>query len=54
VLGAGGEVLLQVGPAALDLGYRYRRIVATGLASAINAGRDYNIHEVRAGIGFGF
>lgn len=54
LLGAGGGVLVQGGPLALDLGYRYKQIVATGVASAVNAGRAYRINEVRIGLGLRF
>ena len=54
LLGAGGGVLLQGGPLALDLGYRYKKILATGVASALNAGRDYQVNEVRIGLGVRF
>lgn len=54
LLGAGGGVLLQGGPVALDLGYRYRKILATGVASALNAGKDYQVNEVRVGLGVRF
>jgi hypothetical protein len=54
LLGAGGGVLLQGGPLTLDLGYRYKKILATGLASALNAGSDYQVNEVRIGLGVRF
>src|SRR6476659_6030429 len=47
LLGAGGGVLLQGGPLALDVGYRYKKILATGVASALNAGRDYQVNAAR-------
>lgn len=54
LLGAGGGVLLQGGPVALDLGYRYKKIMATGVASALNAGRDYQVNEARVGLSVRF
>lgn len=54
ILGAGGGVLLQGGPVAVDIGYRYKKILATGAASFLNGGRPYQINEVRIGIGIGF
>lgn len=54
LLGAGGGVLLQGGPVAVDLGYRYKKILAGGVASAVNAGRDYQVNEVRIGLGVRF
>jgi hypothetical protein len=55
MLGAGGGVLVQGGPVTLDLGYRYKKILAGGtVASALNAGSAYNINQVRVGIGVRF
>ena len=54
LLGVGGGVLLQGGPLALDLGYRYKKILAGGVASALNGGSDYQINEVRIGLGVRF
>jgi len=54
MLGAGGGVLLQGGPLALDVGYRYKKILATGVASALNAGNAYQVNEARIGFGIRF
>jgi len=54
LLGVGGGVLLQGGPLALDLGYRYKKILAGGVASALNGGSDYQVNEVRIGLGVRF
>ena len=54
MLGAGGGVLLLGGPVALVLGYRYKKIMATGVASALNAGRDYQVNEARVGLSIRF
>jgi len=54
MLGVGGGVVLQGGPLALDLGYRYKKIMASGTASALNLGNPYQVHEVRIGLGFRF
>jgi hypothetical protein len=54
LLGAGGGVVLQGGPLALDFGYRYKKILATGVASAVNAGNAYQVNEVRIGLGVRF
>jgi hypothetical protein len=54
LLGAGGGVLLQGGPLALDVGYRYKKILASGVASALNAGNAYRVNEARIGIGVRF
>ena len=54
MLGAGGGVVFQGGPLALDVGYRYKKIMATGAASALNGGNPYQVNEVRIGLGFRF
>jgi hypothetical protein len=54
LLGVGGGVLLESGPLAVDVGYRYKKIMATGVASAFNAGNPYQVNEVRVGLGFRF
>jgi hypothetical protein len=54
MLGVGGGVFLQGGPLALDLGYRYRKIMAGGIASALNEGNDFQVNEVRIGVGVRF
>jgi opacity protein-like surface antigen len=54
LLGVGGGVVLQGGPIALDIGYRYKKIMATGVASAINLRNDYQVNQVRIGLGFRF
>jgi len=55
LLGVGGGVLVQGGPLSLDLGYRYKRIMAGNtLASALNAGNPYEVNQVRIGLGVRF
>jgi hypothetical protein len=54
MLGAGAGVVLQGGPLAVDIGYRYKKIMATGVASALNGGRDYHVNDVRIGVGISF
>ena len=54
LLGVGGGVVVQGGPIALDIGYRYKKIMATGVASAINLRNDYQVNQVRIGLGFRF
>jgi hypothetical protein len=55
MLGAGGGMLVQSGPVTLDLGYRYKKILAGGsVASALNAGSAYNVNQVRVGVGLRF
>jgi hypothetical protein len=55
MLGVGTGVLLQGGPISVDLGYRYKKISAGNtLASVLNAGKDFQINQVRVGIGVRF
>jgi len=54
MFGVGGGIVFQGGPIALDVGYRYKRIVASGLPSVLNGGNDYNINDVRIGLGVRF
>lgn len=54
MLGAGGGIVLQGGPIALDIGYRYRKIMASGVSAALNGGRPYGVNDVRVGLGFSF
>jgi hypothetical protein len=54
LLGVGGGVLLERGPIALDVGYRFKKIMPTGIASALNAGNAYQVNEVRFGLGVRF
>ena len=54
MLGAGGGVVFQGGPLAVDVGYRYKKIIATGVASALNGGNPYQVNEVRIGVGVRF
>jgi len=54
MLGVGGGVVLQGGPLALDVGYRYKKIMASGTASLLNARNPYQVNEVRIGLGFQF
>jgi hypothetical protein len=54
LLGVGGGVLIESGPFSLDAGYRYKKIMATGVASALNVGNAYQVNEVRVGFGVRF
>jgi Outer membrane protein beta-barrel domain len=55
MLGVGGGVLLQGGPISVDVGYRYKKIPpGNNLAAFLNAGKDYQINQVRVGIGLRF
>jgi Outer membrane protein beta-barrel domain len=54
MFGAGGGIVFQGGPFALDVGYRYKKIMASGLASTLNGGSDYHVNDVRIGFGIRF
>ena len=56
LVGAGGGVILQGGPVSVDLGYRYKRILAgSGLTSVFALGDDgLNINQARVGFGVRF
>ena len=55
MLGAGAGVALTGGPVTLDLGYRYKRIMASdSLQSLLAGGADIDVSQVRIGIGFRF
>jgi hypothetical protein len=55
LLGVGGGVQFQGGPVSLDVGYRYKKIMAGGtIASALNGGNAYNVNQVRVGFGVRF
>lgn len=54
MLGAGAGVILQGGPLAVDIGYRYKKIMATGAAALLNGGGAYRVSDVRVGVGISF
>ena len=56
MVGAGGGVLLRAGPVDVDLGYRYKRILANGaLSSAFSlGGNGFDVNQVRVGVGLRF
>ncbi len=54
MLGAGGGVVLQGGPLSVDIGYRYKKIMAGGIASVLNGRNDYQVNQVRIGVGVRF
>ena len=54
VLGGGVGVILEHGPLSIDVGYRYKKISASGISSYINAGDSFQINEARFGIGVRF
>ncbi len=55
MFGAGGGVLMRAGPLQIDLGYRYKKIVANSvLSNVIGLGQDLQSHQVRFGAGVRF
>jgi hypothetical protein len=38
----------------VDVGYRYKKITPSAVASALNAGHAYQVNEVRFGVGIRF
>jgi opacity protein-like surface antigen len=55
LLGVGGGVIVQGGPLVLDLGYRYKRILAdNSLQTLLNGGDDFDVSQVRVGVGVRF
>jgi opacity protein-like surface antigen len=55
MLGVGGGVLIHGGPVSIDLGYRYKKISAgNAVLATLNEGKDYQINQVRVGVGFRF
>ncbi len=54
MFGAGGGVVFQGGPFTLDVGYRYKKIQSSGLASLLNGSDAYHVNDVRVGVGISF
>jgi opacity protein-like surface antigen len=56
LVGAGGGVIVQAGPLAIDLGYRYKRILTSGgLSTAFSLDGDgFDVNQVRVGLGIRF
>jgi len=55
IVGGGGGVLLHGGPLQIDLGYRYKRILAgSTLSSILSAGDRLDVHQLRFGVGVRF
>jgi opacity protein-like surface antigen len=55
LLGAGGGVIVQGGPLVLDLGYRYKKILAdNSLQTLLNGGDGFDLSQVRVGVGVRF
>jgi opacity protein-like surface antigen len=55
LMGVGGGVIVHGGPLVLDFGYRYKKILADdSLQSLLNDGDDFDISQVRVGVGVRF
>jgi opacity protein-like surface antigen len=54
LLGAGGGVVVQGGPVFLDLGYRYKKILAGDSLQGVLTGGDVNVNQLRIGAGVRF
>lgn len=55
LIGGGGGVLIQGGPLSVDLGYRYKRILANStLSSVLSVGQQLQSHQLRFGVGVRF
>jgi opacity protein-like surface antigen len=56
IVGAGTGVMFEAGPLSLDLGYRYKRILANdALSSVFSLGNDgFDVNQVRVGVGVRF
>lgn len=54
LLGVGGGVIVQGGPVFLDLGYRYKRIMAGDSLQSLLTGGDFAVSQARFGVGVRF
>lgn len=54
LLGAGAGVVLRGGPLTLDLGYRYKKILASNSLQSVLSGGDISVSQARIGIGVSF
>lgn len=54
LLGIGGGVIVQGGPLFIDLGYRYKKILAEDSLQAFITGGDFSVNQVRFGVGVRF
>jgi opacity protein-like surface antigen len=54
LLGLGGGVMVQGGPLLVDLGYRYKKILASHSVQGVLTGGDFSVNEVRIGFGVRF
>jgi hypothetical protein len=54
LLGIGGGVMVQGGPLLLDVGYRYKKILASHSVQGALTGGDFSVNQVRIGFGVRF
>jgi opacity protein-like surface antigen len=54
LLGAGAGIVLRGGPLMLDLGYRYKKILASDSLQSLLSGGDISVSQARIGIGVRF
>ena len=54
LLGVGAGVMLQGGPVFLDVGYRYKKILAGDSLQSFLTGADFSVNQVRVGAGVRF
>lgn len=54
MLGVGGGIILQGGAAFVDLGYRYKKVLAGDALQAALTGGDFGVSQVRVGVGIRF
>jgi hypothetical protein len=54
LLGVGGGLIVQGGPLFVDLGYRYKKILAGHSIQGTLTGGDFGINQVRFGVGVRF
>ena len=54
LFGAGGGVVVQGGPVVLDLGYRFKKIMAGDSLQGLLTGGDIPVHQFRVGAGVRF
>lgn len=54
LVGVGGGVIVQGGPVFVDLGYRYKKILAGESLQSFLTGGDFSVNQVRFGVGVRF
>lgn len=54
LLGVGAGVIVQGGPVFVDLGYRYKKIMAGDSLQSFLTGDDFSVNQVRIGAGIRF